>query len=145
MDARRIDATSSGRGVAQSTATGHRRIVQFQRGHPQSQHPVKDNVDMADNIRLPARRPTLDQVVRDVQALILSRQDDPFLQTSASRSCEDECHDDSAVLIERNGDSRSLSPIDVHEHMIRSPPPVIPATFRFPGGVKLDAKGGADR
>ena len=45
----------------------------------------------------------------------------------------------------QNGDSRSLSPIDVHEHMIRSPPPVIPATFRFPGGVKLDAKGGADR
>ncbi len=41
MDARRIDATSSGRGVAQSTATGHRRIVQFQRGHPQSQHPVR--------------------------------------------------------------------------------------------------------
>jgi len=69
-------------------------------------------------------------VAKDMEALILSRQDDPFLQTLASRENKNEdaeMNDDLVCLIPGSNKSLSkaadLTVLDVHEHMIRSPPP----------------------
>jgi len=69
-------------------------------------------------------------VAKDMEALILSRQDDPFLQTLASRENkneEAEMKDDLVRLIpgpnKDTSKAADLTVLDVHEHMIRSPPP----------------------
>ena len=48
---------------------------------PSSLTELKKVIDN-DSVPLPCRRLTLDQVTKDMEALILSRQDDPFLQVS---------------------------------------------------------------
>jgi len=78
-----------------------------------------------------------------MEALILSRQDDPFLQALACRETKNEdaeMNDDLVCLIPGSNKSLSnstgLSVLDVHEHMIRSPPPAMlsigDVEFHFP-------------
>ncbi|XP_059478403.1 uncharacterized protein LOC132198399 [Neocloeon triangulifer] len=75
----------------------------------------------------PGRTRNLDQ---DMEALRLSRQDNPFLQLLASRESlldSDDCND-AAILMsnEHVVSSLDLDPLslpEIHEHMIRSPPP----------------------
>ncbi|XP_063221707.1 uncharacterized protein LOC134530631 [Bacillus rossius redtenbacheri] len=92
----------------------------------------------------PGRTRDIDQ---DMQALRLSRQDNPFLQVLASRESLidslDELESDDAILMSQEFPSDlEVDPLtlpEIHEHMIRSPPPVTwpksPSykVFRFPG------------
>ncbi|XP_072932490.1 uncharacterized protein [Epargyreus clarus] len=77
-------------------------------------------------------------IAQDMEALRLSRQDNPYLQqVMASReslieSHSDECESDDTVLMSQEFGSTALDLVEddpltlkeVHEHMIRSPPPI---------------------
>ncbi|XP_071447072.1 uncharacterized protein [Hetaerina americana] len=99
----------------------------------------------------PGRTRDIDQ---DMEALRLSRQDNPFLQVLASREsladCADESESDATTLMSQDGLSGSGGGLDeedpltlpeIHEHLIRSPPPTSwPKSpnfkvFRFPSPV----------
>ncbi|XP_062531259.1 uncharacterized protein LOC101745299 isoform X2 [Bombyx mori] len=76
-------------------------------------------------------------IAQDMEALRLSRQDNPYLQqVMASReslieSHHDECESDDTILMSQEFGSTALDFVEddiltlkeVHEHMIRSPPP----------------------
>ncbi|KAK0086214.1 hypothetical protein PV325_003565 [Microctonus aethiopoides] len=73
----------------------------------------------------PGRTRNIDQ---DMEALRLSRQDNPFLQILASRESLiesiDESESDDAILMSQElGDADPLTLAQVHEHLVRSPPP----------------------
>ncbi|KAG6447889.1 hypothetical protein O3G_MSEX005203 [Manduca sexta] len=84
-------------------------------------------------------------IAQDMEALRLSRQDNPYLQqVMASReslidSHHDECESDDTILMSQEFGSTALDFVEddlltlkeVHEHMIRSPPP----TNCWPHGV----------
>ncbi|XP_066603785.1 uncharacterized protein [Prorops nasuta] len=85
----------------------------------------------------PGRTRNIDQ---DMEALRLSRQDNPFLQVLASReslveSIEESESDDAILMSQELGDTDPLTLAQVHEHLVRSPPPAswphTPA-FHFP-------------
>ncbi|XP_026752978.2 uncharacterized protein LOC113513193 [Galleria mellonella] len=77
-------------------------------------------------------------IAQDMEALRLSRQDNPYLQqVMASReslieSHTDECESDDTILMSQEFGSTALDFVEddpltlkeVHEHMIRSPPPI---------------------
>ncbi|XP_012268957.2 uncharacterized protein LOC105693530 isoform X1 [Athalia rosae] len=85
----------------------------------------------------PGRTRNIDQ---DMEALRLSRQDNPFLQVLASReslveSIEESESDDAILMSQELGDADPLTLAQVHEHLVRSPPPATwPHTpmFHFP-------------
>ncbi|XP_043268621.1 uncharacterized protein [Venturia canescens] len=85
----------------------------------------------------PGRTRNIDQ---DMEALRLSRQDNPFLQVLASReslveSIEESESDDAILMSQELGDADPLTLAQVHEHLVRSPPPASwPHTpvFHFP-------------
>nr|CAD7257753.1 unnamed protein product [Timema shepardi]CAD7570163.1 unnamed protein product [Timema californicum] len=91
----------------------------------------------------PGRTRDIDQ---DMQALRLSRQDNPFLQVLASReslvdSLEESESDDANLMSQEFPIDLDVDPLtlpEIHEHMIRSPPPTTwPKSpnfkvFRFP-------------
>ncbi|XP_017886342.1 uncharacterized protein LOC108628741 [Ceratina calcarata] len=84
----------------------------------------------------PGRTRNIDQ---DMEALRLSRQDNPFLQVLASReslveSVEESESDDAILMSQELGDTDPLTLAQVHEHLVRSPPPASwpHATFHFP-------------
>lgn len=91
----------------------------------------------------PGRTRDIDQ---DMAALRLSRQDNPFLQVLASReslvdSMEESESDDANLMSQEFPNDLDVDPLtlpEIHEHMIRSPPPVTwPKSpnfkvFRFP-------------
>ncbi|KAK7863547.1 hypothetical protein R5R35_011173 [Gryllus longicercus] len=91
----------------------------------------------------PGRTRDIDQ---DMAALRLSRQDNPFLQVLASReslvdSMEESESDDANLMSQEFPHDLDVDPLtlpEIHEHMIRSPPPVTwPKSpnfkvFRFP-------------
>ncbi|XP_073954991.1 uncharacterized protein [Choristoneura fumiferana] len=77
-------------------------------------------------------------IAQDMEALRLSRQDNPFLQQVIKASREslieshiDECESDDTILMSQDFGSTALDFVEddpltlkeVHEHMIRSPPP----------------------
>ncbi|CAK1555466.1 unnamed protein product [Leptosia nina] len=75
-------------------------------------------------------------IAQDMEALRLSRQDNPYLQVMASReslieSHREECESDDTILMSQEFGSTALDFVEddpltlkeVHEHMIRSPPP----------------------
>ncbi|XP_063362699.1 uncharacterized protein LOC134668131 [Cydia fagiglandana] len=77
-------------------------------------------------------------IAQDMEALRLSRQDNPFLQQVIKASREslieshiDECESDDTILMSQDFGSSALDFVEedpltlkeVHEHMIRSPPP----------------------
>ncbi|XP_034937051.1 uncharacterized protein [Chelonus insularis] len=73
----------------------------------------------------PGRTRNIDQ---DMEALRLSRQDNPFLQILASReslieSAEESESDDAILMSQELGDADPLTLAQVHEHLVRSPPP----------------------
>ncbi|KAK2575795.1 hypothetical protein KPH14_007179 [Odynerus spinipes] len=73
----------------------------------------------------PGRTRNIDQ---DMEALRLSRQDNPFLQVLASReslveSIEESESDDAILMSQELGDTDPLTLAQVHEHLVRSPPP----------------------
>ncbi|XP_012228525.2 uncharacterized protein [Linepithema humile] len=73
----------------------------------------------------PGRTRNIDQ---DMEALRLSRQDNPFLQVLASReslveSIEESESDDAILMSQELGDADPLTLAQVHEHLVRSPPP----------------------
>ncbi|XP_043476584.1 uncharacterized protein LOC122507765 isoform X1 [Leptopilina heterotoma] len=73
----------------------------------------------------PGRTRNIDQ---DMEALRLSRQDNPFLQVLASRenlveSIEESESDDAILMAQELGDTDPLTLAQVHEHLVRSPPP----------------------
>lgn len=73
----------------------------------------------------PGRTRNIDQ---DMEALRLSRQDNPFLQVLASReslfeSIEESESDDAILMSQELGDKGPLTLAQVHEHLVRSPPP----------------------
>lgn len=98
---------------------------------------------MASTLTLtPGRTRNID---RDMEALRLSRQDNPYLKVLASREsldCIEDNESDAAILMshDQSGtvDQDPLSLPEVHEHMIRSPPPTTwprspnSRVFRFP-------------
>ncbi|XP_014221752.1 uncharacterized protein LOC106649003 isoform X1 [Trichogramma pretiosum] len=74
----------------------------------------------------PGRTRNIDQ---DMEALRLSRQDNPFLQVLASKESlidpTDESESDDAILMSQElGETDPLTLAQVHEHLVRSPPPV---------------------
>ncbi|KAG7190269.1 hypothetical protein KM043_006387 [Ampulex compressa] len=85
----------------------------------------------------PGRTRNIDQ---DMEALRLSRQDNPFLQVLASReslveSVEESESDDAILMSQELGDADPLTLAQVHEHLVRSPPPASwphATTFHFP-------------
>ncbi|XP_057339639.1 uncharacterized protein LOC130677073 isoform X2 [Microplitis mediator] len=83
----------------------------------------------------PGRTRNIDQ---DMEALRLSRQDNPFLQILASReslieSMEESESDDAILMSQELGDGDPLTLAQVHEHLVRSPPPASwPLTPAFP-------------
>ncbi|XP_011296987.1 uncharacterized protein [Fopius arisanus] len=83
----------------------------------------------------PGRTRNIDQ---DMEALRLSRQDNPFLQVLASReslveSIEESESDDAILMSQELGDTDPLTLAQVHEHLVRSPPPASwPHTPAFP-------------
>ncbi|XP_076382541.1 uncharacterized protein LOC117219579 isoform X3 [Megalopta genalis] len=85
----------------------------------------------------PGRTRNIDQ---DMEALRLSRQDNPFLQVLASReslveSIEESESDDAILMSQELGDTDPLTLAQVHEHLVRSPPPATwphTTTFHFP-------------
>ncbi|XP_076631489.1 uncharacterized protein LOC143346846 [Colletes latitarsis] len=85
----------------------------------------------------PGRTRNIDQ---DMEALRLSRQDNPFLQVLASReslveSIEESESDDAILMSHELGDADPLTLAQVHEHLVRSPPPASwphTTTFHFP-------------
>lgn len=91
----------------------------------------------------PGRTRDIDQ---DMAALRLSRQDNPFLQVLASReslvdSLEESESDDANLMSQEFPSDLDVDPLtlpEIHEHMIRSPPPITwPKSpnfkvFRFP-------------
>ncbi|KZC12446.1 PREDICTED: uncharacterized protein LOC107190590 [Dufourea novaeangliae] len=85
----------------------------------------------------PGRTRNIDQ---DMEALRLSRQDNPFLQVLASReslveSIEESESDDAILMSQELGDTGPLTLAQVHEHLVRSPPPASwphTTTFHFP-------------
>lgn len=85
----------------------------------------------------PGRTRNIDQ---DMEALRLSRQDNPFLQVLASReslveSIEESESDDAILMSQELGDTDPLTLAQVHEHLVRSPPPASwphTTTFHFP-------------
>ncbi|CAD6208748.1 GSCOCG00003555001-RA-CDS [Cotesia congregata] len=83
----------------------------------------------------PGRTRNIDQ---DMEALRLSRQDNPFLQILASReslieSMEESESDDAILMSQELGDADPLTLAQVHEHLVRSPPPASwPMTPAFP-------------
>ncbi|XP_031843163.1 uncharacterized protein LOC116431611 isoform X2 [Nomia melanderi] len=85
----------------------------------------------------PGRTRNIDQ---DMEALRLSRQDNPFLQVLASReslveSIEESESDDAILMSQELGDADPLTLAQVHEHLVRSPPPASwphTTTFHFP-------------
>ncbi|XP_012281366.1 uncharacterized protein LOC105700267 [Orussus abietinus] len=85
----------------------------------------------------PGRTRNIDQ---DMEALRLSRQDNPFLQVLASRESLvesiEESESDVAILMSHElGEADPLTLAQVHEHLVRSPPPASwPHTpvFHFP-------------
>ncbi|XP_044009097.1 uncharacterized protein LOC122852989 isoform X2 [Aphidius gifuensis] len=82
----------------------------------------------------PGRTRNIDQ---DMEALRLSRQDNPFLQILASReslveSIEESESDDAILMSQELGDTDPLTLAQVHEHLVRSPPPAFwPHTQTF--------------
>ncbi|XP_032672854.1 uncharacterized protein LOC116844867 isoform X2 [Odontomachus brunneus] len=85
----------------------------------------------------PGRTRNIDQ---DMEALRLSRQDNPFLQVLASReslveSIEESESDDAILMSQELGDADPLTLAQVHEHLVRSPPPASwpnSTAFHFP-------------
>ncbi|XP_011506398.1 PREDICTED: uncharacterized protein LOC105368915 [Ceratosolen solmsi marchali] len=85
----------------------------------------------------PGRTRNIDQ---DMEALRLSRQDNPFLQVLASKeslieSAEESESDDAILMSQEFGDTDPLTLAQVHEHLVRSPPPASwsrSPTFSFP-------------
>ncbi|XP_011633392.1 uncharacterized protein LOC105424711 [Pogonomyrmex barbatus] len=85
----------------------------------------------------PGRTRNIDQ---DMEALRLSRQDNPFLQVLASReslveSIEESESDDAILMSQELGDADPLTLAQVHEHLVRSPPPASwpnSTAFQFP-------------
>ncbi|KAL0109733.1 hypothetical protein PUN28_014631 [Cardiocondyla obscurior] len=85
----------------------------------------------------PGRTRNIDQ---DMEALRLSRQDNPFLQVLASReslveSIEESESDDAILMSQEYGDADPLTLAQVHEHLVRSPPPASwpnSTAFQFP-------------
>ncbi|XP_003705927.2 uncharacterized protein LOC100884121 isoform X1 [Megachile rotundata] len=85
----------------------------------------------------PGRTRNIDQ---DMEALRLSRQDNPFLEILASReslveSLGESESDDAILMSQELGDTDPLTLAQVHEHLVRSPPPASwPHTtaFHFP-------------
>lgn len=85
----------------------------------------------------PGRTRNIDQ---DMEALRLSRQDNPFLQVLASReslveSIEESESDDAILMSQELGDTDPLTLAQVHEHLVRSPPPASwphTSAFHFP-------------
>ncbi|XP_072157687.1 uncharacterized protein [Bemisia tabaci] len=66
---------------------------------------------------------------QDMEALRISRQDNPFLQVLASResladSLEELESDDVNLMAQQEADVDPLTLPDIHQHMVRSPPPV---------------------
>ncbi|KAG8224566.1 hypothetical protein J437_LFUL002170 [Ladona fulva] len=109
----------------------------------------------------PGRTRDIDQ---DMEALRLSRQDNPFLQVLASREsladCADEIESDATTLMSQDGLTRSMGGLDdedpltlpeIHEHLIRSPPPTSwPKSpnfkvFRFPSPTQNEEDFSPDR
>ncbi|XP_008207043.1 uncharacterized protein LOC100678633 isoform X2 [Nasonia vitripennis] len=73
----------------------------------------------------PGRTRNIDQ---DMEALRLSRQDNPYLQILASKESlieptEESESDDAILMSQEFGDTDSLTLAQLHEHMVRSPPP----------------------
>ncbi|XP_012532046.2 uncharacterized protein LOC118644036 isoform X1 [Monomorium pharaonis] len=85
----------------------------------------------------PGRTRNIDQ---DMEALRLSRQDNPFLQVLASReslveSIEESESDDAILMSQEYGDADPLTLAQIHEHLVRSPPPASwpnSTAFQFP-------------
>ncbi|KAJ8686940.1 hypothetical protein QAD02_022734 [Eretmocerus hayati] len=85
----------------------------------------------------PGRTRNIDQ---DMHALRLSRQDNPYLQILASKenlldSMDESESDDTTLMSQEFGDADPLTLAQVHEHLVRSPPPAswsITSAFHFP-------------
>ncbi|XP_058809467.1 uncharacterized protein LOC131674668 [Phymastichus coffea] len=85
----------------------------------------------------PGRTRNIDQ---DMEAIRLSRQDNPYLQILASKESLIESHeesesDDVILMSQEFGDTDPLTLAQVHEHLVRSPPPVSwnhTPVFHFP-------------
>ncbi|XP_018406723.1 PREDICTED: uncharacterized protein LOC108782840 [Cyphomyrmex costatus] len=97
----------------------------------------------------PGRTRNIDQ---DMEALRLSRQDNPFLQVLASReslveSIEESESDDAILMSQEYGDADPLTLAQVHEHLVRSPPPASwpnSTAFQFPNQDESTTSGKND-